>query len=186
MTKRRAGLSAAVMPLRWPEARSIGTSPSMHAVPTCLSPGALAMPEGSGARASITTDLFDPVQLGPTTLSNRIVMAPLTRSRADDASVPGELQATYYAQRASAGLIITEATSISAQGKATSARPGSGRPSRSPAGASPPRRCTTRAGTSSCSSGTWAASPTPICSPATGSPWRRARCAPKVRSCRHG
>jgi N-ethylmaleimide reductase len=82
------------------------------------------MPEGSRAQASITTDLFDPVQLGPTTLSNRIVMAPLTRSRADDAGVPGELQATYYAQRASAGLIITEATNISAQGKGYIRTPG--------------------------------------------------------------
>src|ERR1700730_9998078 len=124
MTKRRAGLSAAVMPLRWPEARSIGTSASLHAVPTCPSPGALAMPEGSRAQASITTDLFDPVQLGPTTLSNRIVMAPLTRSRADDAGVPRGLQATYYAQRASAGLIITEATNIRAQGKGYIRTPG--------------------------------------------------------------
>jgi N-ethylmaleimide reductase len=71
-----------------------------------------------------TTDLFDPVQLGPYTLSNRIVMAPLTRSRADDAGVPGELQATYYAQRASAGLIVTEATNISAQGKGYIRTPG--------------------------------------------------------------
>lgn len=71
-----------------------------------------------------STDLFDPVQLGPYTLSNRIVMAPLTRSRADDAGVPGELQATYYAQRASAGLIISEATNISAQGKGYIRTPG--------------------------------------------------------------
>ena len=51
-------------------------------------------------------------------------MAPLTRSRADDAGVPGELQATYYAQRASAGLIISEATNISAQGKGYIRTPG--------------------------------------------------------------
>ncbi len=70
------------------------------------------------------TDLFDPVQLGPYTLRNRIVMAPLTRSRADDAGVPGELQATYYSQRASAGLIVTEATNISAQGKGYIRTPG--------------------------------------------------------------
>ena len=82
------------------------------------------MPEGSRAQASVATDLFDPVKLGPITLSNRIVMAPLTRSRADDAGVPGELQATYYAQRASAGLIITEATNISAQGKGYIRTPG--------------------------------------------------------------
>lgn len=71
-----------------------------------------------------STDLFDPVELGPYTLTNRIVMAPLTRSRADDAGVPGELQATYYAQRASAGLIISEATNISAQGKGYIRTPG--------------------------------------------------------------
>lgn len=71
-----------------------------------------------------STDLFDPVQLGPYTLSNRIVMAPLTRSRANDEGVPGELQATYYAQRASAGLIISEATNISAQGKGYIRTPG--------------------------------------------------------------
>ena len=70
------------------------------------------------------TDLFDPVQLGPYTLSNRIVMAPLTRSRANDEGVPGELQATYYAQRASAGLIVSEATNISAQGKGYIRTPG--------------------------------------------------------------
>ena len=71
-----------------------------------------------------STDLFEPVQLGPYTLSNRIVMAPLTRSRADDDGVPGELQATYYAQRASAGLIVSEATNISAQGKGYIRTPG--------------------------------------------------------------
>ncbi|HUJ36759.1 MAG TPA: alkene reductase [Hyphomicrobium sp.] len=86
------------------------------------------MPEGSRAQASAqalqTTDLFDPVKLGPLTLPNRIVMAPLTRSRADDNGVPGELQATYYAQRATAGLIVTEATNISAQGKGYIRTPG--------------------------------------------------------------
>jgi N-ethylmaleimide reductase len=74
--------------------------------------------------AVTATDLFDAVQLGPYTLANRIVMAPLTRSRADDAGVPGELQATYYGQRASAGLIVSEATNISAQGKGYIRTPG--------------------------------------------------------------
>jgi N-ethylmaleimide reductase len=71
-----------------------------------------------------STDLFGPVQLGPYQLRNRIVMAPLTRSRADDEGVPGELQATYYAQRASAGLLISEATNISPQGKGYIRTPG--------------------------------------------------------------
>src|SRR5438132_7297685 len=52
--------------------------------------------------------LFSQVRVGRYSLSNRMVMAPMTRSRADDAGVPGELVATYYAQRASAGLIISE------------------------------------------------------------------------------
>src|SRR3972149_2474380 len=70
------------------------------------------------------TDLFDSVQLGPYPPPDRIVRAPLTRSRADDAGVPGELQATYYAQRSSAGLIVSEATNISAQAKGYIRTPG--------------------------------------------------------------
>lgn len=60
--------------------------------------------------------LFDPIQLGPITCKNRIWMAPLTRGRATRDHVPTEIMATYYAQRASAGLIITEATGISVEG----------------------------------------------------------------------
>lgn len=59
------------------------------------------------------TTLFQPHPLGPLTLANRIVMAPLTRNRAGAGLVPGALAATYYAQRASAGLIISEATQVS-------------------------------------------------------------------------
>jgi N-ethylmaleimide reductase len=54
--------------------------------------------------------LFDPLTIGHLTLSNRIIMAPLTRCRAEEGHVPGDLMATHYAQRASAGLIIAEAT----------------------------------------------------------------------------
>jgi len=82
------------------------------------------MSQSRAAVAAEQSDLFDPVQLGPYRLANRIVMAPLTRSRTDDAGVPGELQATYYAQRASAGLIIAEATNITAQGKGYIRTPG--------------------------------------------------------------
>jgi 2,4-dienoyl-CoA reductase-like NADH-dependent reductase (Old Yellow Enzyme family) len=60
--------------------------------------------------------LFDPVKIGALNLPNRIVMAPLTRMRAFDERSPGALNAEYYAQRASAGLILSEATSISPQG----------------------------------------------------------------------
>ena len=56
------------------------------------------------------TDLFTPIQLGELLLSNRIVMAPMTRNRAGEKGIPNELNAQYYAQRASAGLIITEGT----------------------------------------------------------------------------
>ncbi len=60
--------------------------------------------------------LFDPITIGDLHLSNRIVMAPLTRCRADPGRVPGELMVEYYAQRASAGLIISEATSVTPMG----------------------------------------------------------------------
>jgi N-ethylmaleimide reductase len=60
--------------------------------------------------------LFDPVSLGALTLPNRILMAPLTRCRASAGNVPGPLVAEYYGQRASAGLIISEATAVSPRG----------------------------------------------------------------------
>lgn len=62
------------------------------------------------------TDLFDSIQLGAIAAPNRILMAPLTRGRADRDAVPTPIMAEYYAQRASAGLIISEATGISRQG----------------------------------------------------------------------
>jgi 2,4-dienoyl-CoA reductase-like NADH-dependent reductase (Old Yellow Enzyme family) len=61
-------------------------------------------------------DLFDSIHLGAIAAPNRILMAPLTRGRADRDAVPTPVMAEYYAQRASAGLIITEATGISRQG----------------------------------------------------------------------
>jgi len=60
--------------------------------------------------------LFNPLQLGTLELPNRILMAPLTRARAGREAVPNQLMARYYAQRASAGLIISEATGISREG----------------------------------------------------------------------
>ena len=59
------------------------------------------------------TDLFTPLKVGAWELPNRIIMAPLTRCRAIDARTPNQLMAEYYEQRASAGLIISEATSVS-------------------------------------------------------------------------
>ncbi|MBD8708735.1 alkene reductase [Pseudomonas sp. CFBP 13711] len=73
---------------------------------------------------SNSTDLFSPVRMGAIEMANRIVMAPVTRSRYEDDGVPGELHATYYAQRATAGLIVAEATNISAQGCGYAATPG--------------------------------------------------------------
>ena len=69
-------------------------------------------------------DLFSPVTLGAIALKNRIVMAPLTRNRAAEGGVPQAINATYYAQRASAGLIVTEATPISPMGHGYPALPG--------------------------------------------------------------
>ena len=60
--------------------------------------------------------LFDPITLGDLALSNRIIMAPLTRCRADAGRVPSDLMVEYYRQRASAGLILTEATSVTPMG----------------------------------------------------------------------
>ena len=60
--------------------------------------------------------LFDPVKIGAWNLPNRIIMAPLTRTRAGKERVPNELMAEYYAQRASAGMIISEATSVTPMG----------------------------------------------------------------------
>jgi len=70
------------------------------------------------------TDLFAPTHMGALQLANRIVMAPVTRSRYGEDGVPNSLHATYYAQRASAGLIVAEATNISAQGRGYAATPG--------------------------------------------------------------
>ncbi|MEV4443810.1 alkene reductase, partial [Streptomyces sp. NPDC049577] len=67
--------------------------------------------------APTTPGLFDPFRLGPLHLPNRLVMAPLTRNRAGADGVPQPLMATYYAQRASAGLIIAEATTPNAVGQ---------------------------------------------------------------------
>ncbi|MDD5117878.1 MAG: alkene reductase, partial [Sulfuricurvum sp.] len=61
-------------------------------------------------------DLFSPIRIGNYPLRNRIFMAPMTRCRSVQNNVPNDMMAHYYAQRASAGLIITEATQISTKG----------------------------------------------------------------------
>lgn len=70
------------------------------------------------------TTLFDSLSLGAMTLPNRIIMAPLTRGRADAGAIPNNMMAEYYAQRADAGLIISEATAISPQGYGWLGAPG--------------------------------------------------------------
>ena len=72
----------------------------------------------------MSIDLFAPYQLGPFALKNRIVMAPMTRNRAGEGTAPTALNATYYAQRAGAGLIVTEGTQPSAVGQGYPNTPG--------------------------------------------------------------
>ena len=79
-------------------------------------------PAGSGRSARMSR-LFEPVTAGALHLPNRIVMAPLTRNRSPNA-VPTDMAVTYYTQRASAGLLITEATAISHQGQGYADVPG--------------------------------------------------------------
>ena len=71
-----------------------------------------------------TKNLFTPLQVGPINLKNRIVMAPMTRCRALDSNVPNPLAITYYTQRASAGLIVTEATQVTPEGQGYVHTPG--------------------------------------------------------------
>ncbi|HLI98813.1 MAG TPA: alkene reductase [Bradyrhizobium sp.] len=73
---------------------------------------------------SPSSKLFGPFKLGPITLPNRFVMAPLTRNRALAGLVPNPLAAEYYEQRATAGLLISEATQISRQGQGYQDTPG--------------------------------------------------------------
>lgn len=71
------------------------------------------------------TNIFEPLQLGAITIPNRIIMAPLTRMRSKQpGNIPHELNAEYYSQRASAGLIISEASQVSQQGQGYPGTPG--------------------------------------------------------------
>jgi 2,4-dienoyl-CoA reductase-like NADH-dependent reductase (Old Yellow Enzyme family) len=72
----------------------------------------------------VVTTLFDPLILGELKLPNRIIMAPLTRARAGENRIPNALMAEYYAQRASAGLILSEATVVSPMGVGYADTPG--------------------------------------------------------------
>lgn len=72
----------------------------------------------------MTADLFSPLAMGPLTLRNRIAMAPMTRLRAGPGAVATPLIATYYAQRASAGLIVTECSQVSHEAQGYERSPG--------------------------------------------------------------
>lgn len=78
----------------------------------------------TGTEDPAASALFAPVRLGDLALANRIVMAPMTRGRAGPGDVPGDLVALHYAQRASAGLIVTEGVQPSAEGKGYWRTPG--------------------------------------------------------------
>src|SRR5258708_5561862 len=84
----------------------------MTATQTAVLPATTA----SKASQPVNEDVLSSFRLGDLELPNRIVMAPMTRGRAVDGNVPHPLAATYYAQRASAGLIVTEGTQVSPQG----------------------------------------------------------------------
>src|SRR5208283_2943149 len=118
-------------PTRAPFRRSPGTtgargccSARTPASPAC----SLCLPEISRGTFSMSLDstpLFQPIKLGDIALPNRVAMAPLTRNRAiSPNTVPSPLAPLYYAQRASAGLLITEASQISQQGQGYAWTPG--------------------------------------------------------------
>src|SRR5437868_11892789 len=75
-------------------------------------------------KMNTSSKLFEPYRLGPITLPNRLVMAPLTRNRAVAGLAPSPLAVEYYGQRASAGLLITEASQVSQQGQGYQDTPG--------------------------------------------------------------
>ena len=68
--------------------------------------------------------LFDPIRIGKLECKNRIVLAPMTRGRAGAERIPNDMMAEYYYQRSGAGLMITEATSVSEQGLGWNESPG--------------------------------------------------------------
>src|SRR5712671_600403 len=99
--------------------------PISRAEQLAMSLAATSVAEAVRKPQARTEMLFQPYKLGPLTLPHRIVMAPLTRSRArQPGNVPTSLNACYYAQRASAALIVSEATQVSMQGQGYAWTPG--------------------------------------------------------------
>ncbi|WP_411851019.1 hypothetical protein ACLB90_19625 [Stenotrophomonas sp. LGBM10] len=87
------------------------------------------------------TDLFDAVSVASIEMKNRIVMAPVTRSRYEEDGIPNELHATYYAQRAGAGMIVARPPTSLPRVAATLLRLASGAKGRLQAGRRLPMRC---------------------------------------------
>jgi N-ethylmaleimide reductase len=112
------------------------------------------------------TTLFDPLQMGALALPNRIVMAPLTRNRAPHA-IPTPLMATYYAQRATAGLLISEATAITHQAQGYADVPGLYSTEQLDGWKRVTQAVHDAGGRIVCSSGVWAAFRTRRCNPTT-------------------
>src|SRR5882757_2182497 len=110
-----AGSCAAI--LQYGNASAIALVAAMHKSSPFVIPWDISM--------SQSTKLLEPFKLGALTLPNRLVMAPLTRNRAEPGSfVPSPLAADYYGQRASAGLLVTEASQVSHQGQGYQDTPG--------------------------------------------------------------
>jgi 2,4-dienoyl-CoA reductase-like NADH-dependent reductase (Old Yellow Enzyme family) len=125
--------------------------------------------------------LFDPLKLGDLTLKNRIVMAPLTRARSGVERIPGPLVAEYYAQRASAGLIISEATSVTPLGVGYADTPGIWSEEQVEGWKLTTEAVHKAGGLIFCSSGTWDGFRTRA-STAARRPWRPARFPPRAMS----
>src|SRR5215470_2554592 len=124
--------------------------------------------------------LFLPYRLGNIEVNNRLVMAPMTRSRALEQNVPNPIAATYYAQRASAGLIVTEATQVSLQGVGYIRTPGIHSAEQVAGWKKVTGQCIRPAAESSCSCGMSGAFRIPT-STAANYLWRRRRSRPVSR-----
>lgn len=120
-------------PARWRPERLPTTRPTD--IPTARPPRRLSSPTPG---TPSMPDLFDPVTIGTWTLKNRIAMAPMTRSRVGSDGVPQDITATYYRQRATAGLSSARASSPARSGRATSTPRACTHPGRSRAGAGSP------------------------------------------------
>lgn len=102
-----------------------------------------------------TEKLLSPLKVGAITLPNRVFMAPLTRLRSiEPGDIPTPLMAEYYAQRAGAGLIVTEATQVSFQAKGYAGAPGLHTPEQIAAWKTSRRQCMIKTAISPCSCGT--------------------------------